>query len=332
MKEFPKKFINVIFSWFTRLYHNQKPRDEVLQKEQEIALEDAQRIAKDYYFLDEGEDFHEITDKVLESNKTSQTFKKLILESGRRFIVFNYPSDKLQVKGLLSFVPNSFHNPLLIFLRGGNRLLSLPDPATDYICFKNYTVLTTTYRGGVSEGKDEYGGNDVNDVENLMTFFPHLQAKVRVYFEPSKIFMLGASRGGMEAFLSLGRFPSLQKIIHKVCSLSGLVDMNECIRDRNDMKQMFINDFGLLPNENEEEWVRHRNPIEAVSKIRKDLPFLIIQGTSDLRVPLKEGYNMVKKLKENGNPVTYREISGGTHCLRNHKDRMELIADWFEII
>ncbi|MBA2727123.1 MAG: hypothetical protein H0U49_03005, partial [Parachlamydiaceae bacterium] len=102
MKEFLKKFLNPIFSWFTRLFHKQKTRDEVLQKEKEIALEDAQRIAKDYYFLGEGEGYHEITEKVMKSNKTSQTFKKLILESGRRFIVFNYPSDKLQVKGVLS--------------------------------------------------------------------------------------------------------------------------------------------------------------------------------------------------------------------------------------
>jgi dipeptidyl aminopeptidase/acylaminoacyl peptidase len=108
--------------------------------------------------------------------------------------------------------------------------------------------------------------------------------------------------------------------------------MNECIRDRNDMKEMFINDFGFLPEVNEEEWIQHRNPIQAVENIRKDLPFLIVQGTNDNRVPLKEGNNMVKKLKANGNPVTYIEIPEGTHCLRNHTNRLELIADWFEII
>jgi len=330
MNAYLKKILHAFFSWPLLIYPLQETREDALNKEEKLAFENGLRIAKDYYHLEEGRDYNEITEKVLQSDDTSQHFKQLILDSGRRFIVFSYPSDGFQVKGLLSFVPEPSTNPLLIFLRGGNRLHSLQDPATDYLCIRNYTIITTTYRGGVSEGTDEYGGNDVNDVYNLMAYFPALQEKLDLHFQPSKIFMLGASRGGMQAFLSLSRFTSLQNMVHKAASLSGLLDMNECILDREDMKEMFIDDFGLLPNVNEEEWIRRRNPLNAVADIRKDLPFLIIQGTDDQRVGLIEGYNMVSRLEENGNPVTYIEIPGGTHCLRNQKDRMDIIADWFE--
>jgi len=134
----------------------------------------------------------------------------------------------------------------------------------------------------------------------------------------------------MEMFLALGRSPFLQQQVTKAASLSGLLDIEECMLYREDMRKMFIRDFGLIPGENEENWIHLRNPINAVPNLRMDLPFLIIQGTNDLRVSLNEGYHMVTKLQENGNSIDYIEIPEGDHCLSNQSNRMELIADWFE--
>lgn len=203
-------------------------------------------------------------------------------------------------------------------------------PATDISTARSYTVIATAYRGGVSEGIDEYGGSEVNDVCHLMHYFPSLQFKLGIAFNPSKTYLLGASRGGMEMFLALGRSPQLQDKIAKAASLSGLLDMHEGLSYREDMKKIFVKDFGLVPEENEAEWINLRNPIQAVPKIRSDLPFLILQGTNDIRVSLENGYHMVKTLQENGNLVTYLEVPEGEHCLINRPERMDLIADWFE--
>lgn len=308
----------------------EKTRDEILREQSQAQLEQCQRFADLFYHLEEGEELKEITEDILNSSETKDSIKQKILSSGRRFFLFKYPSDGLQVKGTISFTPNHSQNPLLIFLRGGNRIFGLMHPATRHTCVRDYTVMATTYRGGVSEGRDEFGGSEVNDVNNLLHYFPTLQAKLGIAFTPNKIFMLGGSRGGMEMFLALGRTPQLQNQIDKAASLSGLLDMHECIYYREDMKNMFIEDFGLIPHVNEEEWIKQRNPLEAVPKIRNDLPFLILQGTNDIRVSLQEGYNMVKKLQENGNPVTYLEFPGGDHCLNNQPNLMDLIADWFE--
>lgn len=209
-------------------------------------------------------------------------------------------------------------------------MFALLHPAADVTSVRNYTVISTTYRGGVSEGTDQFGGDDVNDVENLVAFLPELERKLGMVFNPQKVFILGGSRGGMQLFLALARSLSLQNYVSKAVSLSGLLDMHEFIRDREDMRQMFIEEFGLIPGQNEEEWINLRDPICSIPNIRKDLPFLIIEGTNDIRGGPNEGYHMVKKLQENGNRVDYLEIPDGEHCLSNRTDRMDIIADWLE--
>jgi len=319
-----------LLGFFSQLNAEEKTRQEILREESKNVLERSLRIAKQFYSLEEGEEFREITGAILESEETKESIKELIRSTGRRFFLFNYPSDGFQVKGYISFLPYAEESPLLVFLRGGNRTFGLMHPATDFTCAHNYTVLATTYRGGVSEGTDEFGGAEVNDIHNLMEYFPALQEKIGVYFSPKKTFILGGSRGGMEMFLALSRSIPLQYKATKAVSLSGLLDLEECMAYREDMRKMFIRDFGLDPEKNENEWIMYRNPIANVHNLRKDLPILILQGTEDLRVSLNEGHHMVNALASNGNPVTYLEIEGGDHCLANQPDRMNIIMNWLD--
>jgi dipeptidyl aminopeptidase/acylaminoacyl peptidase len=319
-------FLNV----FSLLDAEEKTRQELLEEESKSVLERSFRIAKQFYALEEGEEFKELTRSILENQETKEWIKQLIRTSGRRFFLFKYPSDGFQVKGYISFVPYAENNPLLIFLRGGSRTFGLMNPATDFTCAHNYTVIATTYRGGVSEGKDEFGGAEVNDIHNLMEYFSILQAKIGIRLSPKKTFILGVSRGGMEMFLALNRSPSLQHQVTKAVSLSGPLDLQEHIIYREDLKRTYIKDFGLQPQQNEKTWIAHRSPVANVSNLRKDLPILILQGTEDLRVSLNEGHHMTKVLERNGNLVTYLEIQGGNHCLANYPGRMNIITSWLE--
>ena len=144
------------------------------------------------------------------------------------------------------------------------------NPGSFYSCIRDYTVIATAYRGGVSQGVDQFGGDEVNDVPNLIRFFPALSKKLGIPFYPKNIFLLGASRGGMEMFLALGRSTYLQQQISKAASLSGMLDIRECMLYREDMRRMFKRDFGLIPGENEEKWIALRNPLNTVPHIRKD--------------------------------------------------------------
>lgn len=303
--------------------------EERLRLESQRIYERSLQIAK-FYELPAGQDLKEITAELLESPLISEMSKDNIRAFDRRIFLFSYPSDGLQIKGIVSFVPNPQDQPMLVVLRGGNRIFGLLNPASDLICAGQYTVLATAYRGGVSEGVDEFGGRDVNDVKQLMDYLPELEQKLHLSLQNENMFLLGGSRGGMEMFLTLGRFPELQNRFKKVVSLSGLLDMQACIAGRRDMKEMFIADFGLIENVNEELWMAERNPILTADKMRTDLPILIIQGTQDNRVGLEEGYHMVSQLQAHGCAVTYWEIEGAEHCLINIDDRVPQILQWLE--
>lgn len=327
-----KTFLIYFFSLFAAFQFpidavEEETRQEALEREAKIMLEKAERIST-LYDLPEGQDLMDITDRLLASPYVFEEYKESIISSGRQIFVFTYPSDGLKIKAFISFVPG-VDRPVVMLQRGGNKKFGLPNPANDLSTFQDNTVICTSLRGGISEGQDEFGGADVNDVKNLVEYFSELEKKLKVNLQNQKMYMVAYSRGGMEMFLALARFPELQNRVAKIVSLSGMLDMRHNIEDRSDMKEMFIEDFGLNET-NYEEWINLRDPLLTASKIRPDLPILIVQGTADIRVTLEEGFHMVDALQAHGSAVIYWEFDGGEHCLRNRPDILELVFCWLE--
>lgn len=294
------------------------------RKDEALVMNQVFEVIAKYYELDDLLEFTEITDQVIEGHYTHDKIKVAIRESNRRFFIFFYPSDGLRIKGLLSFVPCPEMYPTIVYLRGGNRIFGIPNPGSSIFCYENHTVITTTYRGGVSEGSDEFGGKDVNDVFHLVQFIPQIARKLGVKINATDMVLVGASRGGMQMFLALGRFPELQKNFRKAVSLSGMVSLRTCIMTRPDMQDMLIEEFGLK-GINDHEWISRREPSSYIKDIRNDLPILILQGTDDIRVPLQCGVELANQLEEKGKLVKYLAVGGGDHCLRNCEDCMQIV-------
>jgi len=275
-----------------------------------------------FYEIPEGLAHVEITEKVLKSPLVEEQQKQSIQKLNRKIFLFTYPSGSIKIKGLLSF-SSTPSDRLLIFLRGGNRIFSITNPGSDWVCCEPYTVVTTTYRGGVSEGTDQFGGNDTDDVKNLIDHLPKLGETFRLKLAlPTTL--LGSSRGAMEMFLALARYPYLQERFEKVISLSGLLDIRNTLATRPDMVKMFKEEFGI-GDVDEESWIKQRDPLLTASKIKKDLPIQIIQGSDDKVIDLAQGHRMVEQLQQHGCNVTYKEIKGGEHCLFNLKNRTHLV-------
>lgn len=294
-------------------------------------IEEMSNKAKSFYVLNEGEKWRDITEEVLRSPGTDEESRNSIRTWHRRFIVFKYPSDNLWIKGFISFTPNPDNHPLLILYRWGNGNFALMDPGNIFTTYKNYTVISSLLRGGVSEGTDEFGGKDIDDMKNLMDFIPSLAKELNIQLNPSCVFMLGPSRGGMEMFLTLAHFPELQKRVNKIVSLSAILDMHQLIRDRpDDMKAMLKNQFGLKEGAEGNAWIARRDPLNMAPYLNKNLPILIIQGTADNRISLEEGHHMASTLKESGHNVNYWEIPKGNHVLMNTPSIMNHIAHWLE--
>jgi len=275
----------------------------------------------------EGKGILEITELLLDAEDVSQDVKEAILNSSRRIFLFEYPSDGLLIKGYLSFVSSCQDQPLVVFLRGGSELYSIKHPAHETSFIGNYSILSTTYRGGVSPGRDELGGFDVNDVKNLIDYIPNLEEALGISLREKEKYLVGWRRGGMQMFLALTRFPELQSYFDKYISLSGLLDLNHFLECHKGMEKLVENVFSMCVNP---EWITFRNPIDHVEKLRSDLPLLIVQGTQDTIVPFEGGHNMVRALKEMGCFVDYLEIEGGSHCLQNFTESFEWIQQWLE--
>lgn len=303
--------------------------DENIRKAESLDLQTRSELYAKFYQTLKDEEFLDITDQILQSDLIKEEEKSNIREFDRRIILFNYLSDGLKIKGLISFVKNSDASPLAIILRGGNRIYGVQNPGSSLICLKKYTTIATMYRGGVSEGSDEFGGADVNDVKNLMDYIPNLENRFKKRFLDQKRFIIARSRGSMQMFLALARFPELQNGLTKIVSLSGLLDINLFMNLRSDIRELFEADFGMT-KANEKEWLAYRNPVLHVDKLRNDLPILIVQGTKDHNVSLDEGYHMVERLRACGKNVEYVEIEGANHCLENFEGRTDLMLNWLE--
>jgi len=52
---------------------------------------------------------------------------------------------------------------------------------------------------------------------------------------------------------------------------------------------------------------------------------VIIQGTQDDKISLAQGLHMVEELQRQGCNVSYKEIVGGSHSLRNIPNRTSVI-------
>ncbi len=285
---------------------------------------------KELYDTDK-QSFKDITQKVLNSGYTSQNVKNEIIENHRRIFSFLYPSDGIKVKGFISFSQSGPKcHPLLFLFRGGNRNFALLNPGDKLANHGDYTVVATTLRGGISEGVDEFGGADVDDNKNLFNYLPVLEKTFHLTTCPHKTYMIGPSRGGMEMFLTLARYPRIQNQVDKVVSLSGLLDMPLMVQEREGMRTMFIEDFGYKPRKNDQSWVKIRNPIESLAYIRKSLPVLVIQGTQDNRISLNQGYHFLEKMTEEGGHPTYWEVKGGDHTLQNKPEVSNQIFKWLE--
>lgn len=303
-------------------------KQDFLQKSNQSIADYSQRMLS-FYQLGPQEQWRDVTEQVLASSDTSAQTKEQIRSHQRRLIVFKYPSDGLWVKGFISFTPNPEHHPLLILFRTGNREFALMNPGADLANYGNYTTISSALRGGVSEGQDEFGGADVRDIKHLIDYLPTLAQELNISLHPHCVYMLGPSRGGLEMFLALARYPGLQLYVNKVVALSSILDLNKQIADRpHDMKEMFKQDFGLREGVNDQEWIAQRNPLQTIPYLRKNLPILIIQGTADKRISLEEGYHMVQELQKQGRQVDYWEYKGGEHTLSNVPQLMDQISGW----
>jgi dipeptidyl aminopeptidase/acylaminoacyl peptidase len=245
-----------------------------------------------------------------------------------RFWKFSYESDGLKINGYMAGPKEKKTLPCLVIARGGNRNFGA---VTDYAAFTTatyteagYFVIMTNYRGaGGSEGRDEFGGGDVNDILNLFPLIDSMKDEA----DPTRIGMYAGSRGGMMAYLTLAR----TKRIAAAVIVAGLADLAKNITDRPNMESNVVAE--LVPGyaTNKLEALRARSAVDWPEKLAKETPILLLAGTGDWRVDPMDSLRMAEKLYRLKHPFRLVMFEGGDHGLTEfNQERRRLTLEWLD--
>jgi dipeptidyl aminopeptidase/acylaminoacyl peptidase len=222
---------------------------------------------------------------------------------------YTYPSDDLSIAGYI-WAPKNISEPLplIVWNRGGAGEYGSTGEKTG-TAFLNIAcdfakegavVVASEYRGGVgSEGEDEWGGKDVEDVVRLKKITDQLPFR-----KSGKVIAAGESRGGMMSYLLASQEPWVKGII----SLSGTTDLAMSAEDDPEMKEEYIKRFGGGLEE-----MKKRSATEFYPSIPKDLPILILHGSEDDRVSIAQARKLHELLRASDHDVEYHEFPGGSH-------------------
>lgn len=261
----------------------------------------------------------EIQYKILKSGWGNSAIDDAVVEK----IV--YDSDGLKVNGYLGYPKDTSKKyPCVIWCRGGFGNAGALDNFNaqgilGQLASWGYVVLESQYRGNVGgEGKDEFGGSDVNDVLNLLKLAEELD------FANTEIWGIeGWSRGGLMTYLTL-----LKDHRFKAAVTNGGISNLECNLGESSFMKKLVN----LPSDKmNNEYCKNRDIINSVESFSKNTPMLLMHGVDDKRVPPHHSIDLSLKFIEN--KIEHRLIlfENGDHFLKMHKKEVdEQRKNWFE--
>ncbi|KAK8684693.1 hypothetical protein V6N13_040709 [Hibiscus sabdariffa] len=202
---------------------------------------------------------------------------------------------------------NDAADPLIVILHGGPHSVSLSSysKALAFLSSIGFSLLIVNYRGSVGFGEEalqslpgKIGSQDVNDV---LTAIDHVIEKGLA--NPSKIAVLGGSHGGFLTTHLIGQAPD--KFVaaaarNPVCNLSSMVGITD-IPDWCYVESYGTNGKTIFTEAPTAEHLTHfynKSPISHISKVKAPTIFLL--GAQDLRVPVSNGLQYARALKERG--------------------------------
>ncbi len=266
-----------------------------------------------------------ISNIVFKDGKLQEKFQYL---NGVTIEKITYESDGLKIKGYLVQPKNKKKYPCVVYNRGGNKEFGkLSNKKAVFILARvaswGYVVAASQYRGNDGgEGKEEFGGKDVNDVLNLIPLFDNLKTA-----DTTKMGIYGWSRGGMMTYLALTKTNRFKAAVVG----GGLSDLRLWIRTRKDTIESVY--YKNIPNyaENKSKAINDRSAISQVENMSKTTPVLMIHGTADWRVVPEMALDLSKAFLLNKIPHRLVLFEGGNHGLSEFNSEVDALAkQWFD--
>ncbi len=240
-----------------------------------------------------------------------------------------YDSGGLNVKGYIAY-PNdeSKKYPCVIWCRGGIGNAGAIDAFNAQGIFGQlaswgYVVFSTQYRGNAGgDGKDQFGGEDINDVLNLIPLAEEIpQANTDIWG------IEGWSRGGMMTYLTLTKTD-----IFKAAVVTGGIANLRCSSDESRfMRKLYQVTMGEYGSGDFNSRCESRSIINFADKLPKSTPILLMHGTADNRVFPHDSLDLSFKLLEYEIPFRLLMLENGDHFLKAHRKEVDANRKmWFE--
>ena len=238
-----------------------------------------------------------------------------------------YMSDGLKIHGLVAKPKKNGNYPCVIYNRGGNRefgsmVVAHGALTLGKIAREGYVVIASQYRGNAgSEGKEEFGGDDINDVLILTEVLKEID-----FADTERIGMYGWSRGGMMTYIALSKTDKIKAAIVG----GALADNRASILDRPEMETVLAE---LIPNyeTDKEEELDKRSAIKWGDKFSKEVPILMLHGNADWRVKPEQSLKMALEFEKYRVPYRLIMFEGGDHGISEHKPEVnEQVISWFD--
>ncbi|XP_076949770.1 acylamino-acid-releasing enzyme-like [Bidens hawaiensis] len=231
-------------------------------------------------------------------------------------------------------------DPMIVILHGGPHNVSLSSfsKTSGFLASIGYSLLIVNYRGSLGYGEEalqsllgKVGSQDVNDVLTAVDHAIDLGLA-----NPSKIAVLGGSHGGFLTTHLIGQAPdkfAAAATRNPVCNLALMVGTSD-IPD-----WCFVETFGTswpttyteAPSAELLSSFHQKSPIAHVSKVKT--PTLFLLGAKDLRVPVSQGLQYVRALKENGVVVKLIVFPEDMHPINRPQSDFESFVNigvWFK--
>lgn len=235
-------------------------------------------------------------------------------------------ADGLKVKGYIAYPKENKGGkfPCIIWNRGGYENKGAIDKFNargiyGQLASWGYVVFASQYRGNAgSEGKEELGGKDVNDILDLIPLADELP-----FADKNKWGIEGWSRGGMMTYLALLKNPNFR------CGVlvGAITDLKSYVKSNTNINSIYKKIIGA---DNFEKKLDERTIISFADELPK-IPYLLIHGTSDETVPALQTIEMAKIFYKLNIPYRLVLFEEGDHYLKKHRKEVdELRKMWFE--
>lgn len=236
---------------------------------------------------------------------------------------FTYQVDGLTIEGF--YVKPKHANPgalpVIIFNRGGNAgfgkvIFGTQMALISEIAAQGYLVIGSQYRGASSDsiannGKDEFGGRDVNDVLALPALLTEIPEA-----DPTKIALLGWSRGVMQSYLVAKQLPEIRTII----SIAGNADVRDALKWRPAMERVYT---ARIPDyeQNKAAELSKRSVVDWLDEL-PNRPILLIHGSADKQVNVEQSRVLSARLTARQHPHKLVIYQNDDHGLTKNQQRL----------